>query len=356
MSRRHFDRTENAELHAKIDEAKRRLPLPELMRQLGYDEKHIGKTALCPFHSDHHPSFSVFQGENGWQHKCHVGCSSGDEIAFLVKHFSISRSEAISRYLDMAGFPASRPPKSHERAESREYPKPRASPQSPASLGSRESPVSPVSEGQGLETELKDLAARNACAKRSSARKRQWQLARDVKAFELRLARGLNNAELMQVFNEWFRLSQPFVNLAKPQGDYFAAFLKQLTKVRVPTGGGAITEALEGVLKLSDSDLPVIPDYADAPTSWRRIAALHRELSRRSTKTDKTYFLTCRDAAKAVPGMNHQTAYDINFALVRFGVIEIVRVGDPRPKGKASEFRFLLSQRENGAEEGDFEI
>jgi hypothetical protein len=47
MSGRHFDNTEDAQLRAKIDEAKRRLPLPELMRQLGYDEKHIGKTAVC---------------------------------------------------------------------------------------------------------------------------------------------------------------------------------------------------------------------------------------------------------------------------------------------------------------------
>src|SRR4029453_14401249 len=90
MSRSHFDNTENAELRAKIDEARRLLPMPSLLRRLGYDEKHIGKTALCPFHSDEHPSFSVFEGKAGWQHKCFVGCSSGDEIAFLAKHFRIS--------------------------------------------------------------------------------------------------------------------------------------------------------------------------------------------------------------------------------------------------------------------------
>src|SRR5260370_3937877 len=108
MSRRHFDSTENAELRAKIDEAKRRLALPELMRQLGYDEKHIGRTALCPFHSDHHPSFSVFQKNGAWFHRCFTGCSSGDEIALLVKHFGISRREAIKRYLELAGFPPRR--------------------------------------------------------------------------------------------------------------------------------------------------------------------------------------------------------------------------------------------------------
>src|SRR6266446_10951765 len=99
---RGFDRTENAELQAKIEKAKPILPLPDLMRRLGYEEKHIGKTALCPFHPDEHPSFSVFPSSNGkgWQWKCHVGCGYGDQIAFLVKHFGISRPEAITRFLD----------------------------------------------------------------------------------------------------------------------------------------------------------------------------------------------------------------------------------------------------------------
>jgi len=42
----------------------------------------------------------------------------------------------------------------------------------------------------------------------------------------------------------------------------------------------------------------------------------------------------------------------------RFCSQAIVCVGDPRPNGKASKFRYLLSQGENGAEEDDagFEI
>ena len=52
--------------------------------------------------------------------------------------------------------------------------------------------------------------------------------------------------------------------------------------------------------------------------------------------------LVCRDAAKASPGLIHQTAYNINLALARVGVIKIVRVGDARPRGNASEFRYLL--------------
>src|SRR5215831_9034238 len=105
----------NSALREKIDAAKLRLPIPSLMRRLDYDEKHIGKEALCPFHLDEHPSFSVFQKKDGtWWHKCFVGCSEGDEIAFLVKARNVSTREAITLYLEMAGFPSSRLPKSHE--------------------------------------------------------------------------------------------------------------------------------------------------------------------------------------------------------------------------------------------------
>jgi hypothetical protein len=65
MSGRHFDSTENAELRAKIDEAKRRLPLPQLLARLGLGEC-AKKSAHCPFdgHEDKHKSFSVFKGDD----------------------------------------------------------------------------------------------------------------------------------------------------------------------------------------------------------------------------------------------------------------------------------------------------
>ena len=346
MSGRHFDSTEDAQLRAKIDEAKRRLPLPELMRQLGYDEKHIGKTALCPFHGDRHPSFSVFQKNDAWFHRCFVGCSSGDEITFLVKHFGISRREVIKRYLDMAGFPPSRPPKSHE------YPKSPGSPGCPGCPESRkyhESLVYPMSNGQGLEEELKGLAASNACMHAGDrAGSKRFKLARDVRALEKRIGRELTTVELMRVFDEWYRLSQEFLPSEETRDDYLAAFLAELGKVRVPTGeGDTIKKALEHVSTLPVSELPVIPGVPDAPESWRRIAAFHREVSRRSA--NKTYFLSCRDTAKAFPGLSHQTAYNINLALTRLAVIKIVRIGDARPNGKASKFRYPLAQTEDGA-------
>jgi hypothetical protein len=78
-----------------------------------------------------------------------------------------------------------------------------------------------------------------------------------------------------------------------------------------------------------------------------RKPGLHREVSRRSTRKNKTYFLSCRDTAKGVPGLRHQQAYNINLALVEFDdAIEIVRLGENREGRKATEFRYLLLQAE----------
>jgi CHC2 zinc finger len=344
---------DHSDLREKIDEAKRRLPLPELMAREGLGE-HAKKEAHCPFHHpDKHKSFSVFKGDDGFSHwKCFAGCGEGDEIMFLNKLKGLSLTKAMNLYLAMAGFPASRPPKSHEYLKSRE---PRAFPQSPKSPECPVYPVHPVSNGQGLEEELKGLAARNACTARNTARTRRWKLVRDLRAVEERISRKLSNIELMLAFNEWHRLSQPFLDTAKTRDDYLVAFLAELGKVRVPTGEGhTLNQALENVSTLAPSELPLIPDYPNAPESWRTLAALHRELSRLTG--GNTYFLTCRDAAKAVPGLRHQAAYTINLALAQLGVIEVVRVGAPRPNdGKASEFQYLLAQAENGTPHAESE-
>jgi hypothetical protein len=343
--------SDHSDLRQKIDEAKGRLPLPELLSRLGLGE-HAKKSAHCPFHDDGHKSFSVFRGDDGfWHWKCHACCGDGDEIMFLSKLKEVSLTRAMNLFLDMAGFPPRVPHKSHEYKprESREYPQCHESPEYPVSPVS---PVHPMSRGQGPEKELKALAARNACTERSTARKRRWQLARDVRAVEAKLSRELDTTELVLTFNEWHRLSQPFLDPEKPRHYYLTMFLAELGKVRVPTGEGAtITKALEHTQKLSDSDLPAIRGVESAPESWRRVAALHREMSRLST--GKTYFLSCRDTAKAHQSLSKSEAANINRALDRLGVIKIVRIGDRRPNGKASRFRYLLPQLENGADEDD---
>ena len=74
---------------------------------------------------------------------------------------------------------------------------------------------------------LKGLAARNACTARNTARTRRR--ARPEGAEE-RIGRKLSNIELMLAFNEWYRLSQPFLDPEKTRDDYLAAFLAALGK------------------------------------------------------------------------------------------------------------------------------
>jgi len=323
-----------------------------LMAELGLAE-HAKKSARCPWHDDQNPSFSVFPGRDGfWHYKCFVCDTQGsDEIAFLVKHFGILRREAISRFLEMAGFPARSPSKS------REYPKSRVSP---------EYPVFPVSEGHGLEChsfndelrkDLKALAARNACTCNGQPAEHSWQLARDIRGVEKRIGRKLIVVELMQTFDEWHRLSGPVLDAGKLREDYWTDFLAQLQKVRVPTGVGAIAEALETVSKLREAELPIVPGYCNG-VKPRKIAALHRELARRSTNKDKRYFLSYRDAAKVCDGLSHQEAHTVTLSLASVGVIKIVSKGQPVPNSRqAAEFRYLLAQSENGAEDdGGFDL
>ena len=330
--------SDNNDLGGKIDQAKRRLPLPELMAQMGLGDR-AKKTAHCPFHDDEHKSFSVWQRDGSWFWKCHAGCGEGDEIMFLRERKRLSPTKAMSLYLEMAGFPPSRPPKSHEchkSPRSHECPECHRFPKSPVF------PVSPMSNGQGLQKALKELGGRNACNERITVKKALWQLARDLRALEKQIGRKLSNSELMLVFDGWHPLSQPFLDPAKTRDDYLEAFLAKPAKVRIPTGeGDTLNRALETVAKLSPDELPVIPEIPHASERLRRVAALHRELSRLCGS--KTYFLTCRDTAKVFPGLRHQAAWNINGALAQLGVVEVVRAGDPHPGGRASQFRYLLA-------------
>src|SRR5262249_24351489 len=333
-------KADNDDLRRKINEAKLWLPLPQLLETLGLGA-HAKRSAHCPFpdHEDKHPSFSVFQGEDGfWHYKCLSKCGDGDEITLLRKLKGLSPTDAISLYLDMTGFPRSRPPQSHEWPKSHEYPEPLTSPESPSY------PVSPVSNGQGLQEELKGLAARNACTRAGdNAGRKRFKLARDVRAVEKRIGCELAAAETIRVADEWYRVSEPFLPNRETRQDHREKFLAELTKVRVPTGeGDTLKTALEFVSTLSDFELPEIPDMLDAPESWRRIAALHCELASRSTKKNKAYFLSYRDAAKASPDLSPQKAHDITLALERLRVIKIISKGEARPNGKAAEFRYLL--------------
>jgi hypothetical protein len=157
-------------------------------------------------------------------------------------------------------------------------------------------------------------------------------------AIEKRISRKLNPDELMLTFDKWYFTWYCYLDSNKTRDDYCYRFLAELGKVRLPTGKG---ETLKTALaRILASPLPEISGRPDAPKSWRGLLALHRELARQSA--NGTYFLSCRDAAKAHASLNKDSANQINRALDRLGAIKLVRVGSARPGGDASEFRYLL--------------
>lgn len=86
-----------------IAEAKHRLSLSALMRQLGYGDR-AKRSARCPFHEDSSASFSVFTGNEGEERwNCFAGCGQGDAIDFLAKVRQIPVPDAISEFKRLAG-------------------------------------------------------------------------------------------------------------------------------------------------------------------------------------------------------------------------------------------------------------
>ena len=345
---------EHGELRDRIDEAKRRLPMPNLLSRLGLGE-HAKTSAHCPFpgHEDKHKSFSVFKGQDGfWHWNCFSGCGDGDEIMFLRKLKGLSLTSAMNLFLDMVGFPP-------RRAESREYPSSRMSrtsrafpecPECPECPESHVYPVSPVSEGQCLDKELakelKALAVCNACTRAEDrADKKRFKLARDLRSLQKKLGRKLTTTEVRVASDEWERISLPCLDWNG--ADHFAMLLAEVKKVRVPTGeGDTVNKALENVSRLSDAGLPEIPGYPDARKPMRKLAALHREMSH--LRDGKVYFLSYRDAAKACPELNPSSAHTTTLALDQFGVVKIVSKGKAGPNSKkAAEFRYVLSETES---------
>jgi hypothetical protein len=92
-----------------ISEAKRRLPLPDLLRSFGFTPPSQGPGNMqSPLRKSSRnqksPSFSIFfkNGQWGWKDRsggCEIG---GDEITFIEKLEKLSRSEAIKRYLKLS--------------------------------------------------------------------------------------------------------------------------------------------------------------------------------------------------------------------------------------------------------------
>jgi hypothetical protein len=99
---------------SNIEAAKRALPLPDLLRKLGFNPPEGDGNMPSPFapgRPQKTPSFSIFQrGEDwGWCDRSGGVETKGDEITLLEKLEGLALADAIARYVDLAGVENARP-------------------------------------------------------------------------------------------------------------------------------------------------------------------------------------------------------------------------------------------------------
>ena len=87
-----------------IEEARQRLPLPELMAKLGLGDYAKSKSK-SPFRDEKTPSFGIYNLEGRWRWKDHGTGEGGDEIDFLAKLGNKSNHDAMLAYSELAGMP-----------------------------------------------------------------------------------------------------------------------------------------------------------------------------------------------------------------------------------------------------------
>lgn len=86
-----------------IDEVKQKTDIVEIIGQYATLKK-AGKnlTALCPFHSEKHPSFFVYPEQQSWH--CFGACNTGGDVfSFIMKKESLDFGEALRLLADRAG-------------------------------------------------------------------------------------------------------------------------------------------------------------------------------------------------------------------------------------------------------------
>lgn len=89
-----------------ITALKRGISLPDLIERHGVQLNRQSATeykALCPFHNEKSPSFSVFQKDGDWKYYC-FGCGAGaDHIDFIQMYDNCDTPQAIDRLAEMVG-------------------------------------------------------------------------------------------------------------------------------------------------------------------------------------------------------------------------------------------------------------
>jgi putative transposase len=118
-----------------IDSLKQSIPLEQLIGQYIELKQHGDHfVGLCPFHDDHHPSFTVFvHTQSFYCFGCHAGSktvtASSDHIAFLMHYHQLPFPKAVALLAEITQTPLPNQPSSPTKQQDKSQPK--TSPQTP---------------------------------------------------------------------------------------------------------------------------------------------------------------------------------------------------------------------------------
>lgn len=89
-----------------IGELKKRIPMTELARRLGFEPNRAG-FIRCPFHDERTPSLKLYDGDGGFS--CY-GCGAvGDQVDFLRRLHGVDFTEALAKLAGIAGVTLDKP-------------------------------------------------------------------------------------------------------------------------------------------------------------------------------------------------------------------------------------------------------
>ena len=83
-----------------IGELKKRIPMTELARRLGFEPNRAG-FIHCPFHDERTPSLKLYDGDGGFS--CYGCGAAGDQIDFLQRLHGVDFNGALSELAGIAG-------------------------------------------------------------------------------------------------------------------------------------------------------------------------------------------------------------------------------------------------------------
>jgi hypothetical protein len=164
-----------------------------------------------------------------------------------------------------------------------------------------------------------------------------FRFARAVKAFEVTNNQRLPDLELRSAFAIWWSLAKAGLPPETDREECLFLFMEAYEKAKTPLGANVIEIALQRV----DTEPPPPETSLYESPKLKRLVHLCHELQ--LLNGNNPFFLSVRDAARAIACNRFETATALLNGLARAGTITTIERGKPGGH-RASRFRFNFSR------------